>query len=339
MLETLDSIPWSELEHAYGEASEVPDLIRALASPKEEIYKGALRRLWHTVAHQGTVYSSTAYVVPFFCELLEASEVQNKTELLAFLEAIAHGAPDSNVHILNKERRETPEVQLKIIDAFSWVQNASDAVSDGYATYLRLLQAPDEKLRAWAAYTLSRCQSHRAKIVPDMQQSLSTEAVPFVCASLLLSLGQLLEKSEETALFFTGLLQEAENPLGQIATAMGWAFAMREQTSQDALRILLQGYELSSDVKERFNELPFAESDLATSISIALLCFVFGDLEIARHTTISDLSDLQRDVLTTVYENEDIWEPGRMDFAIGAFFGSEFAEMDWESKIEDLLAG
>ena len=61
LLETLNSVPWNELEHAYGEASEVPDLIRALASPEQKVYKGALRRLWYTVIHQGNVYSSTAY--------------------------------------------------------------------------------------------------------------------------------------------------------------------------------------------------------------------------------------------------------------------------------------
>jgi hypothetical protein len=66
MLEKLNFVLWSELGHAYGEASEVPDLIRALASPEQEVYKGAINRLWYTVIHQGTIYSSTAYVVPFF---------------------------------------------------------------------------------------------------------------------------------------------------------------------------------------------------------------------------------------------------------------------------------
>ncbi|GHO46095.1 hypothetical protein [Ktedonospora formicarum] len=43
MLETLDSIPWSDLEHAYGEASNVPDMIRGLVSPEPEIYWQLLR--------------------------------------------------------------------------------------------------------------------------------------------------------------------------------------------------------------------------------------------------------------------------------------------------------
>src|SRR5258708_18147031 len=125
MLETLNAIPWNELGHAYGEASEVPDLIRALASPEPQIYKGAIGRLWYTVIHQGTVYSSTAYVAPFFCELLEAPEVQNKTELLDYLATIACGAFYHDVHVREGARRETPEMQKEIAKELSWVRAAN----------------------------------------------------------------------------------------------------------------------------------------------------------------------------------------------------------------------
>jgi hypothetical protein len=196
MLETLNSVPWSELRHAYGEASDVPDLIRALASPEQIVYEDSLGRLWSSVIHQGTVYSSTAYVVPFFCELLEAPEVQNKAELLSYLATISQGASYSDVHVREKERRETPEMQKQIAEELSWVQAASDAVSDGYATYLRLVQSPDPKLRAHAAYTLSRCQSHAAEVVPVMKQHLAVEASLQVRASLLLCLRH--EKTDQS---------------------------------------------------------------------------------------------------------------------------------------------
>lgn len=358
MLETLDSIPWSELGHAYGEAGEVPDLIRALASPEPDMYQGAIDRLWYTVIHQGTVYSSTASVVPFFCELLEAPDVQNKPELLHYLAAIARGASYYDVHVREKERREAPEMQQKIARELSWVQAASDAVSDEYTTYLCLLSSPDEELRTSAAYTLCRCQSHTAEVAPVMKQYLSVEHSPLVCASLLLSLGQLLEKREETASFFAHTLQDAKDPLIQIATAMGWAFAMQEQTSQDALSALLQGYECSSDVKEQFQKLPFGDSDLDASMSWALHCiglsisslvvptllravrrsdgwsgltlvpnllsFALGRQKITRGTTVADLSDLQRDVLTAIYETEALWEFGNMGFTVGKFFDPIF---------------
>src|SRR6266436_3927091 len=358
MLETLNTIPWNELEHAYGKASEVPDLIRALASPEPQVYKGAIGRLWYTVIHQGTVYSSTAYVVPFFCELMEAPEVQNKAELLYYLATIARGASYSDVHVREKERRETPETQKQIAKELSWVQAASDAVSDGYATYLRVLHTSDPDLRANAAHTLSRCQSHSAEVVPVMKQHLAAEEIPLVSSSLLLSLGLLLPMNEEAALFFTHVLQEAANPLVQIAAAMGCAFTMKEQTSQEILKILLQGYELPPVVKEQFGELPFAEVDFDACLSISLrriglsiaplvvptlihavrhsnawsgltlvhnlLFFALEDQKITRTMTVANLSDLQRDALTAIYETEELWGLGNMAFTVGHFFDPQF---------------
>lgn len=249
-------------------------------------------------------------------------------------------------------------MQQEIAKELSWVQAASSAVSDGYATYLRLLSSPDDDLRMSAAYTLCRCQSHATEVVSVMKQSLSTERSSFVCASLLLSLGQLLEKNEETVAFFTHILHDAKAPLVQIATAMGCAFAMQEQTSQDALGILLQGYELSSEVKEQFSHLPFADSDLDASLSLALrsiglsisslvlptllrairqsdgwsgltlvpnlLFFALEGQKITRGMTIADLSDLQRDALTAIYETEALWTFGNMSFTVGEFFDPIF---------------
>ena len=74
MLEALDGIPWSTLRHAYGEASDVPGLIRDLASPKKAIRRAAIRTLAGNVYHQGTVYSATAFIVPFSLKCLKRSK-------------------------------------------------------------------------------------------------------------------------------------------------------------------------------------------------------------------------------------------------------------------------
>jgi hypothetical protein len=377
MLETLNSVPWSKLEHAYGEASDVPDLIRALASPEQKVYAGAISRLWSSVIHQGTVYSATASVVPFFCELLEAPEVHNKAGLLDYLAAIAHGASYGDVHIREPERRGTPEMQQQIAEELSWVQAASDAVSEGYATYLRLLQSSDPQLRAYAAHTLSCCQSHAAVVVPEMKQHLAGETSPLVGASLLLSLGLLLHEHEETTLFFARVLQETQDPLIQVAAAMGTAFALKQQTSQQAVNVLIGSYELPLDVKARFSELPFAEVDLDACISLALRCiglsvaplvmptllravrrsnassgltlvpnllyFAFGEQKITRTMTVSHLTDLQRDALSAVYETEALWGYGNMAFTVGSFFDPKFLNSGysiWDRKdLGAFLAG
>src|SRR5258708_35194560 len=56
MLDQLSSIKWSDLSHAYGPADDIPPLIRDLASSDEQTRRDALRTLYTTIYHQGTVY-------------------------------------------------------------------------------------------------------------------------------------------------------------------------------------------------------------------------------------------------------------------------------------------
>jgi hypothetical protein len=78
MLEGLDKIDWSKLSHAYGEATDVPEVLRALTSEDEGERLEAQSKLYGNLWHQGTVYEASAYAVPFFIELLESPKVTDK---------------------------------------------------------------------------------------------------------------------------------------------------------------------------------------------------------------------------------------------------------------------
>jgi hypothetical protein len=61
----LDSPRWHELEHAYGKATDIPALLRQLASlpptgPDDEPWFS----LWSALAHQGDVYPASFAAVP-----------------------------------------------------------------------------------------------------------------------------------------------------------------------------------------------------------------------------------------------------------------------------------
>jgi hypothetical protein len=53
MLEGLGAIDWTSLEHAYGGASDVPDLLHDLADGRERAFDA----LWGNAFHQGTRYA------------------------------------------------------------------------------------------------------------------------------------------------------------------------------------------------------------------------------------------------------------------------------------------
>lgn len=72
----LDSSRWAELEHAYGQATDIPQLLAQLSSlPGSEGDKEPWFSLWSALAHQGDVYSASFAAVPHVIEALSTSPV------------------------------------------------------------------------------------------------------------------------------------------------------------------------------------------------------------------------------------------------------------------------
>lgn len=66
---TLTNPRWAELEHAYGNATDIPALLQQLAGTpigNEEPWNS----LWSSLAHQGDVYSASFAAVPHVVEAL-----------------------------------------------------------------------------------------------------------------------------------------------------------------------------------------------------------------------------------------------------------------------------
>jgi hypothetical protein len=71
---SLDSHEWSELEHAYGAASDTPGLLRQLETlPTSEGEKEPWFSLWSSLAHQGDVYSASFAAVPHVVRCLSTA--------------------------------------------------------------------------------------------------------------------------------------------------------------------------------------------------------------------------------------------------------------------------
>ncbi|ROO83907.1 hypothetical protein EDD29_1417 [Actinocorallia herbida] len=70
-LSELDAVDWSALHHAYGDASDVPGLLRALGGTDEEAAEEAFGALFAALCHQGSRFDASAAAVPFLAGLLE----------------------------------------------------------------------------------------------------------------------------------------------------------------------------------------------------------------------------------------------------------------------------
>jgi hypothetical protein len=151
MLEGLDRIEWAALEHAYGPASDVPELLRALAEGDTEAVDALYGNIWH----QGTVYAATAPAVPFLIELLDGPD-EVVVPLLQLLSDIARGTSYLDVHqsLMPPSQRPTEnEVEVERMH----VRAARAAVVRGVPVFVRVLEEGDEVQRAEAACLLGIC--------------------------------------------------------------------------------------------------------------------------------------------------------------------------------------
>ncbi|RTL32961.1 MAG: hypothetical protein EKK49_10360 [Rhodocyclaceae bacterium] len=70
----LDDPRWSELQHAYGVATDVPALLKQLTDiPSSEDEKEPWFSIWSALAHQGNVYSASFAAVPHVIEALASA--------------------------------------------------------------------------------------------------------------------------------------------------------------------------------------------------------------------------------------------------------------------------
>jgi hypothetical protein len=110
LLDGLDAIDWGKLSHAYGRATDVPDLLRALVNPagaSKELRQRAARsgrsvrdlvqvELYGNVIHQNSVWSASSKIVPFFVEILTdgPEDLELRRFSLEYLSALAGPDPD-----------------------------------------------------------------------------------------------------------------------------------------------------------------------------------------------------------------------------------------------------
>jgi hypothetical protein len=89
--EGLDRIPWPDLHHAYGPATDVPDQLRALRSSDPAARDWAAFALMGNVYHQGARWPASAHVVPFLVALVDDPGTPDRAGVARLLRAVALG--------------------------------------------------------------------------------------------------------------------------------------------------------------------------------------------------------------------------------------------------------
>jgi len=184
MLEGLDTVDWTSLRHAYGEAADVPGLLRALLSPDPKVRQEAIYELFGNIWHQGTVYPASAAAVPFLYELLTAPSVQDKSNIAHLLASIADGVGYLEVHAVGDfgeptwrkilgEKGKTLEGELEREAAE--INAVRRAASAGLRHLLPYLSDSEPEIRRSVAAALGNYPEHGDWAMPAIEAALATE--------------------------------------------------------------------------------------------------------------------------------------------------------------------
>ncbi|MFI1394985.1 PBS lyase [Streptomyces sp. NPDC020681] len=171
----IDEVDWASLEHAYGPADDVPDMLFGLASSDPAERETALDGMYGAVHHQGDVYDSTLACIPFLLELVADPSVQDRGGIVELLTSI--GGID-----LDGDDELDPEDE-----EFEYAANyamAASAVTAGADVFLALLDAEDRGVRLAVPLALATLHGEPELVLELLRERLGAEQdaeVRFAC--------------------------------------------------------------------------------------------------------------------------------------------------------------
>ncbi len=231
MLENLDNVDWKNLSHAYGEADDIPELIKDLISKNSADRDNALWGLYGTIWHQGTIYSATSYSIPFLIEILENNGPVT-LELLIFLNHLVTG------YSKNKDFLVTIKSEFE----------------KGFKTYVKFLNSKKLDEQIFAVYLLSCFENKKneitelyIKLFEDDKERKLLKAVIGLC------IGLLLQNNLEIYKKFEDLLLANNDNFIKLAVLLGYIKVYKDKISEknlNGLKRLLNNWNLFLDLQK-----------------------------------------------------------------------------------------
>lgn len=182
MLEGLDSIDWASLQHAYGTASDVPDLLRSLLAEDKQIRDNAIWELFGNIHHQGTIYEASSYTIPFLMEILESPDCLDKDSIaclvvciVGYYEVYATGVMKKDVvEILAKQNKSLNEVSWEESEIIHRVRSVALPYIPRLLPYLQNVELVDQCGYEFALM-LSRYPEYFETTIPVLENAVSVQ--------------------------------------------------------------------------------------------------------------------------------------------------------------------
>ncbi|MEU7211854.1 HEAT repeat domain-containing protein [Streptomyces sp. NPDC044989] len=228
MWEGLEEVDWAGLEHNYGSAEDVPDLLHQCAVPNPEDAEEAASELLNLLFHQGGwICSAAPAALPFLLSLAAEPHVQSRRTLLELVARLA---------------AEAGQVADRFLDP-GWSPTWERVLPD----VLDLLTDSDPEIRRAAADAVGVCASPGALVLPALLRCWWAESDLVSRLDLVLALGQAVtrepvgDRSDEVSALLRSLLDHPEPQLRlaavhALAAAGSGLAASRLELVLDAVR-------------------------------------------------------------------------------------------------------
>lgn len=206
----LYEVDWKNTEHAYGSATDVPQLFIRICAEDAEVRKAAWWHLYGNLFHQGTRYPATVLAIPFFIELLEYEGVPEKQKILLYLTNCLLGYPEYYIHQIPDYEGDffNPEY-----DPDQVMKGLYEAVAKGIPTYLQFMQQGNNEEKQAAIFLLAWFYPLQQKIVPALKYFIEEEEESIIQSNILLAISYLTthDSSNDWVAFFEQWFQQSKD--------------------------------------------------------------------------------------------------------------------------------
>ncbi|MFC6019723.1 hypothetical protein ACFP2T_26390 [Plantactinospora solaniradicis] len=195
MFAGLDEIDWASMNHAYGPAVEVPELLRGLVSDDPAVRETALDGMDGAVHHQGDVYECTLACVPYLFEAATRPGGPDRGPIVKLLASIGCAEVDDLDELF---RSVAADADREGADEEDWADNyrrAQLAVAAGYPVFLELLADPDPEVRRAVPEALLVCRAEASAVLGTLRRRLPVEPDPEARTALVEAVGTLVRRA------------------------------------------------------------------------------------------------------------------------------------------------
>jgi hypothetical protein len=223
MLDSLDHIPWSTLEHAYGDAGDIPNLIRALVSSDPDQRAWAQEMLDMGPFHQGSLYSCTPFVVRVLLQLVQEKDAADLPWILQYVSRVLAAA----ISYLPVPEPLTPDPEQA---------HAAQILVEIRAQWplLSMLEHPDVHVRLALLRLLVLLKTDLPHLETVLAEKLAVETDESIRAALVFCVS-LVANNAPLSQLHRILETITESPVVRIAAGFGLIAAVKEQITDNAL--------------------------------------------------------------------------------------------------------